>query len=83
METITLPVAAEVAETYRRATPEMRRKWELLFRYQLEFVLNRPRRPLEDIMHEMGEQAARNGLTEEILQDILREWDEERKAARR
>jgi hypothetical protein len=81
-ETIAIPVPPDVAKAYREAPPEMKRKWELFARLQLTEFARRPRRSLEEVMNDLGAEAARNGLTEEELQDILREWDEERKAAR-
>ncbi len=82
MDTITIPVPPELAKAYREAPPELRRKWELIVGIHLRTTVNRPRRSLLAVMDELGATAARNGLTEEELQDILREWDEERKAAR-
>ena len=81
-DTITIRVPPEVAKAYREASPEMQRKWELFARLQLQEFARRSRRSLEEVMNDLGAEAARNGLTEEELQDILREWDEERKAAR-
>lgn len=81
-DTITISVPPDVAKAYREASPEMKRKWELFARLHLQEFARRPRRSLEEIMNDLGAEAARNGLTEEELQDILREWDEERKAAR-
>jgi hypothetical protein len=81
-DTITISVPPAVAKAYREASPEMKRKWELIARYQLEAIVTRPPRTWEEIANDLSAQAARSGLTEEELQDILREWDEERKAAR-
>ncbi len=81
-DTITIRVPTELAKAYREAPPEMRQNWELLLQFRLQDYVNRPRRSLEEVMSDLSAQAARNGLTEEELQDILREWDEERKAAR-
>jgi hypothetical protein len=80
--TFTISVPPEVAKAYRDASPEMKRKWDLIARFQLEAIVTRPPRSWEEIATDLSAQAARNGLTEEELQDILREWDEERKAAR-
>jgi hypothetical protein len=82
-DTITIPVPPAVAKAFREAPPELRRKWELILRFQLEAIAARPPRTWEEIAADLSAQAARSGLTEEELQDILREWDDERKAARR
>ena len=81
-DTITIPVTPDVANAFREASPELRRKWELIFQFKLQDIIRRPPRALEEIMNELGAEAERKGFTEEELQDILREWDEERKAAR-
>ena len=81
-DTITISVPPDVAKAYREASPEMKRKWELIFRFQLQDIVRRPRRSWEEITADLSERASKAGLTEAELDDILREWDEERKAAR-
>lgn len=78
-DTITIPVPPDVAKAYREAPPDQQRVWNLLVQFYLRDFATRPRRSLEEIMDEMGRQAAANGLTEEELEDILKEWDDERR----
>jgi hypothetical protein len=81
-DTITITVPADLARSYRAAPEDRRRAWELVLRLRLRAMVDPPKRTLEQVMNDLGRQAAANGLTEEELNDILREWDEERKAAR-
>lgn len=78
-DTITIPVPAEVARAYEAATPQMRRKMELILRFQLQTYLNHPPRGLLAAMDDLSAEAERNGLTEAELADILKEWDDERR----
>src|SRR5205085_4415689 len=80
--TITLTVPVELARKYRDAPAEKRRAWDLMLELRLHNMIDPPKRSLQEVMDEMSRQAAANGLTEEVVNDILREWDEERKAAR-
>jgi len=78
MRTITLEVSDPVAEKVARmSASEKKRISETLDR----FIANR--RTLEEIMNDAGDQAEKNGLTQEILDTILKEIDEERKAERK
>jgi hypothetical protein len=45
----------------------------VLFAVQMQRVLQRPVRDLAAVMQDIGEQAARDGLTQEVLDDILNE----------
>jgi hypothetical protein len=72
-ETIPIPVDADAAQCFSKASPEERRKLELLLRLRLrELVLGRVR-PLREIMDEMGTDAEAQGLTPELLESMLRE----------
>jgi hypothetical protein len=82
-DTITIAVPSDLARAYYAAPEDRRRAWELVLRLRLRAMIDPPKRTLEQIMEDMGREAAANGLTEEELNDILREWDEERKAARK
>ncbi len=72
LETIEVRVDPETARRYRSASDEDRRKLEILIGLDIREATG-PRRSLDEIMKEMSEQAARNGLTPEILQAILNE----------
>jgi hypothetical protein len=79
-EPITIMVDPETAKVYREATPQGRQKMELLFELGASRVDNEERKPLEQrrreflvTLHEVQETAAANGLTPEILEEILSE----------
>ena len=72
-ETISIAVDAGAALSFCEASPEDRRKLELLRRLRLrELTLGRVR-PLKEIMDEIRTDAAAKGLTQEIVEAILRE----------
>ena len=72
-ETIPITVDAEAAQRFSEASPEERRKLELLLRLRLrELTLGRAR-PLQDIMDEIGTDAEAKGLTPEKLESMLRD----------
>ncbi len=71
-KTITVNVLPEAARIYDSASPEEKRKLELLLSLELMWG-KRDRRGLKEIMDEAGRQAQENGLTPEILEDILNE----------
>ena len=69
-EQITVSVDPEVAEIYRSASDEVRRKLEILVNLRLRDA-TLSQRPLRDVMREVSRNARRRGLTPEILQSIL------------
>lgn len=71
--TIAVPVDAQTARAYQEASPETRKKIELLLSLQLRDVMSGPQRSLQEIMDDIGRQAEANGLTPEILAEILRD----------
>jgi hypothetical protein len=78
-DTITIPVPTKLAQAYREAPPQEKRKWELLVRFQLEaLAVPSRRRSIEEVMAELGSQASENGLTEAELKSILQGPDDER-----
>lgn len=74
METqeITIRVDPESARAYEAATPEERRKIDLLLSLRLKQVTG-PAAPLKQVMREISEKAQARGLTEEKLDELLRE----------
>ncbi len=74
METgkITIEVDQEAARAYEAATPEERRKIDLLLSLHLKHVTG-PVRPLKEVMREISEKAQARGLTEATLNELLRE----------
>jgi hypothetical protein len=72
-ETIPITVDAEAAHRFFEASPEERRKLELLLRLRLrELTLSRTR-PLKDVMDEIGTHAEAMGLTPQQLESMLRD----------
>ena len=72
-ENISIAVDADAARSFSEASPEERRKLELLLRLRLrELTLERVR-PLKEIMDDIGSDAEAKGLTPEILESMLRE----------
>ncbi|MDE3257505.1 MAG: hypothetical protein OYM47_06700 [Gemmatimonadota bacterium] len=69
---ITIRVTPEAARVYQSASEQDRRKLDVLLSLQLS-SLRKPARPIEDIMREASEEARRNGLTPEILEELLNE----------
>jgi hypothetical protein len=69
-EAITVHVSPQIATAYRAASPEDRRKLDLLVSLQLtEFFTSGE--SLEKVMDEMSQEAVSAGLTPEILDSIL------------
>ncbi len=69
---ITIRVDAEAAKAYAEASAEEREKIDLLLSLRLSQV-TRPSAPLEQIMREVSESARVRGLTENRLDEMLRE----------
>jgi hypothetical protein len=73
-ETITINVSPEAAKFYKSADAEKRRKLDLLISYQLSGANQKASiEDLEAAMDEASRQAEANGLTPEILEEILNE----------
>ncbi|MBP0011185.1 MULTISPECIES: hypothetical protein [unclassified Roseofilum] len=69
METITIPVDAELAKHYRESEPEQQQKIVMFINLMLKKAINQ--KPLLEIMEEASKQAIANGMTPEILDSIL------------
>ena len=65
-KTIAIRVNAEIARIFEAASEEQRRKLEALLSLKLSDVTRR-KRPLEEVMSEMSQNAQARGLTPEIL----------------
>lgn len=74
METkrITIHVAPEAARLYASSSAARRRKLDALLSVWLSEAIQ-PNRPLDAIMRDASEQARRNGLTPEMLKNLLDE----------
>jgi len=72
LEQITISVNTDVANAYRIASEEERRKLDLLVNLRLRDA-TRTKSSLKQIMGEISQNAQERGLTPDILQSILDE----------
>jgi hypothetical protein len=74
-EPVTLELDEAAARIYKNASPEQRRKLEALVSlHLLEATMSR--QSLRELMDTVGKQAHEQGLTEERLQELIREAEE-------
>ena len=71
--TISIQVDAESARAFESASPDERRKLQLLLNLRLKELTTGPDRPLRKIMDEISAQAEARGLTPQILEKLLNE----------
>ena len=76
---VTLELDEAAARVFKNASPEERRTLEALVSLQL-LEASTPRQSLRELMDSISQHAQERGLTEEILQEILKEADEARRA---
>lgn len=69
-EQITVLVDSDVADVYRSASDEERRKLDLLINFRLRDA-TKSEKSLPEVMSDISCNAQRRGLTPEILQSIL------------
>ena len=69
---ITIRVAPEAASIYQSSSEERKRKLDALLSARLTDA-GKSVRPLKEVRHDATEQAQKNGLTPELLSDILDE----------
>ena len=74
METISFEVEPEIARAYQNSSSIERKKIQMTFNILVKQIMNT--RSLEDTIQEMQAQAKANGLTQEILDEILNEDDD-------
>jgi hypothetical protein len=70
---ITLPIDAETARVYHTASPEDRKKIQILLRLRLRKLAELPTSSLVEIMDDIGAKTQARGLTPEILEALLRD----------
>lgn len=70
-QTISFEVDPDTASIFAAASPEERRKLQLLLRLRLRELTIGPSRPLQQIMDEIGREAESRGLTPEIRESLL------------
>ena len=76
-EPITIQVPPALAEAYRSAPPERQRKMELYMALRLRDFEATPAVPFNQAWTELAEEAKANGITEEAIEALLREDDEQ------
>jgi hypothetical protein len=75
-EPITIHVDAEAARIYKTASPEERRKLEALVSLQL-LDAAKPSLSLRELMDVISQRAQERGLTEDQLQELLADDDDD------
>jgi Tfp pilus assembly protein PilO len=70
METINIKVDSEVAKLYQEVTPAKRQEIEQVLNNCLKQIIQN--RSLDEIILDMQQQTLKNGLTEEILHNIIK-----------
>ena len=73
MKTIAIQIDEDIAREYYKIAPQQRKKIEFLFTLLVQQELKR--KSLMQSMDALAEEAARNGLTPEILESILADED--------
>ncbi|MDJ1174667.1 hypothetical protein [Roseofilum capinflatum] len=71
MESISIQVDSEIAQAYQGKTLIERQKMQIIVNGWLKQMMKK--RSLDDIIDDMRSQAQENGLTQEILDEILSE----------
>ena len=72
---ITVQVAAQVADAFAAAPWEEQQKMQRLVGLYLRYLTAQPEQTLLEAMRQAREEAAANGLTPEILEEILSEQE--------
>lgn len=72
-ENISITVDADAARSFFEASPEERRKMEILLGLRLRELTSTDARSLKEIMDEIGSQAEAKGITPEIVESMLRD----------
>jgi hypothetical protein len=80
---ITISVPRPLAQAYRSASPEQRRKMDLYMTLRLKAFEAGEDAPFDTVWARLGEEAAVSGLTDDALAQLLREIDDERDAGPR
>ncbi|MEX0777882.1 MAG: hypothetical protein WD042_19445 [Phycisphaeraceae bacterium] len=72
-QTIEIHVDPTAAEAFAQASPQDQRKIELLLNLRLMELVQGPRKPLAQVMNEIGAKARARGMTPEALAELLRD----------
>ena len=71
-QTITIPLDPQTAMAYNSAGPEEKRKIQALLALWLRQLSVGSRRSLQQVLDEAGRKAAARGLTEDVLESLLK-----------
>jgi len=69
METITIQVDAELAQAYREAEPQQQQNVSFMFNLMIKELFNS--NSFNELVAQIREETAANGLTAEILAELL------------
>ena len=70
---ITIEVDKSAGRAFQEASPDEKKKLELLLSLRLQELTATPGRTLQTVMDEIGTEAEARGLTPEILETLLRD----------
>ncbi|HEY0739786.1 MAG TPA: hypothetical protein VGD69_32990 [Herpetosiphonaceae bacterium] len=73
MATIEIEVNPEVADAYISASTETQKKIQVFLNMWLPELTSASQRSLREIMDQMSDEAEARGMTDEILESILRD----------
>lgn len=74
MKQIVIEVADATAKKWRNVSPKIRSQLEKSFEKQIDIISQSAKESqFEDLLNQAREEAAKNGLTEEILERLLNE----------
>ena len=74
MERIVIEVGDTTAKRWRNVSPKIKSELEKNFKKQIDEISQKSKEAnFEKLLKEVREEAAKNGLTEEILQKLLNE----------
>lgn len=69
---ITIPLDPQTAEAYNAAGPEEQRKIQLLLTLWLRELTSGEQKSLQEVLDEVGQKAKARGLTQELLDSLLK-----------
>ena len=70
--TISIRVPESTAQAFAEASEQDRQMFEILLSLRLQELIERPPRPMKEIMDEIGARAEARGLTDAELEAILK-----------
>jgi hypothetical protein len=70
---ITIPVDPQTARAYDSAAPNEKRKIQVLLTLWLQELTSADAKPLEQVLEEVGRRAKERGLTQELLDSLLKD----------